>query len=319
MGRQPKHSRSKICNICSSKYEDVSQGNQVKTCSEYCQTVYSRFWRSSRNKMKGIEVAKIAMQNRSCQICNKTFDKFKDLVIDHCHDTNTFRGILCRHCNTGIGLLKNSKNMERAASYVLSLETDSPKHEISRIMTLAYNRGWISSRDGNASILKDNKFYITPSGVLKFDIDPKTILDGSWESYMREPEMDSNVKPSGEYLMHIEMYSDKNVNAVLHLHPTYTIAALHRGFNLQDFEKDFAEINRFMKVGYNVPAVPPISKELAVATKSALLGDEIRYDIVGQVAHGVCAIGKTLQECYEHIERLEHICQIVLASGVSPK
>ena len=42
------------------------------------------------------------------------------------------------------------------------------------------------------------------------------------------------------------------------------------------------------------------------------------YDIVGQAAHGVCAIGANPWDAYEHIERLEHICEIVLKSGVKP-
>ena len=43
--------------------------------------------------------------------------------------------------------------------------------------------------------------------------------------------------------------------------------------------------------------------------------DSIKYDIVGQKAHGVCAVGRNPWDAFEHIERLEHICQIVLASG----
>ena len=31
--------------------------------------------------------------------------------------------------------------------------------------------------------------------------------------------------------------------------------------------------------------------------------------------HGVCAVGKHPWDAFEHIERLEHICQIALASG----
>jgi len=39
-------------------------------------------------------------------------------------------------------------------------------------------------------------------------------------------------------------------------------------------------------------------------------------NIVGQEQHGVCAMGKHPWDAFEHIERLEHICQIALASGV---
>jgi L-fuculose-phosphate aldolase len=32
--------------------------------------------------------------------------------------------------------------------------------------------------------------------------------------------------------------------------------------------------------------------------------------------HGVVAVDETPWRAFEHIERLEHICQIVLASGI---
>ena len=49
-----------------------------------------------------------------CEICNST----EDLVIDHCHDTNIVRGVLCRFCNLGIGSLKDLKNIENAVTYL---------------------------------------------------------------------------------------------------------------------------------------------------------------------------------------------------------
>jgi hypothetical protein len=42
------------------------------------------------------------------------------------------------------------------------------------------------------------------------------------------------------------------------------------------------------------------------------------YDIVGQANHGVCSMASDPWSAYEHIERLGHICEIVLKSGVSP-
>jgi len=41
----------------------------------------------------------------------------------------------------------------------------------------------------------------------------------------------------------------------------------------------------------------------------------ISYDIVGIKGHGVVAIDTSPWRAFEHIERLEHICKIVLASG----
>ncbi|NBU05660.1 MAG: class II aldolase/adducin family protein, partial [Sphingobacteriia bacterium] len=35
------------------------------------------------------------------------------------------------------------------------------------VMREAHKRGWITTRDGNISLRRDDKFYITPSGVRK--------------------------------------------------------------------------------------------------------------------------------------------------------
>ncbi|MGE0646256.1 MAG: hypothetical protein AB7P24_21610 [Nitrospira sp.] len=40
------------------------------------------------------------------------------------------------------------------------------------------------------------------------------------------------------------------------------------------------------------------------------------FDIVGQANHGVCAVAMEPWAAYEHIERLDHVCEIVLKSGV---
>jgi L-fuculose-phosphate aldolase len=109
-----------------------------------------------------------------------------------------------------------------------------------------------------------------------------------------------------------------DIRVVVHVHPTYCIAAMHAGIDLSTISKDFPELNRYTKVAPNVGDVPPIIQELADRCHENLGLDSqgfIKYDIVGIKGHGVVAIDHTPWSAYEHIERLEHICKIVLASG----
>jgi L-fuculose-phosphate aldolase len=198
------------------------------------------------------------------------------------------------------------------------------------IMVDAYKRNWITSRDGNVSIRHHDRdhFYITPSGVRKQTLQPdqfkKIRIVGSmlWEE-QPYTDISANLKPSGELPLHLGLQRKMGqhrdeVRVVVHVHPTYCIAAMHAGIDLSTISNAFPELNRYTKVAPNVGDVAPISQELADRCHENLKLDKdgnIAYDIVGIKGHGVVAIDTSPWRAYEHIERLEHICKIVLASG----
>lgn len=201
---------------------------------------------------------------------------------------------------------------------------------ICEVLGDAYKRNWITSRDGNVSIRHHDRdhFYITPSGVRKQTLQPdqfkKIKFMGSYWQELPYTDISSNLKPSGELPLHFGLqkqmgqHSD-DVRVVVHVHPTYCIAAMHAGIDLSTISNAFPELNRYTRVAPNVGDVPPISQELADSCfKNLELTDNgfIPYDIVGIKGHGVVAIDTSPWRAYEHIERLEHICKIVLASGV---
>jgi L-fuculose-phosphate aldolase len=198
------------------------------------------------------------------------------------------------------------------------------------VMLDAYKRNWITSRDGNVSIRHHDRdhFYITPSGVRKQTLQPdqfkKIRIVGSmlWEEQLYT-DISANLKPSGELPLHLGLQRKMGqhrdeVRVVVHLHPTYCIAAMHAGVDLSTVSAEFPELNRYTRVAPNVGDVAPISQELADQCHKMLQLDNegnIAYDIVGIKGHGVVAIDTSPWRAYEHIERLEHICKIGLASG----
>lgn len=195
---------------------------------------------------------------------------------------------------------------------------------ICSVMSHAYDKGLISTRDGNASIRhkKDGHYYITPSGVRKQNLQYTHFKKIDIVSNMEMEYTDESVglAPSGEKPLHYGLlrHMDTKTRIVMHLHPTYTVAAMHRGIELGTLVEKFPELGRYTRVGPNVPEVPPISQELADKTHLAMgltLDGSTKYDIVGIDGHGVVAIAETPWQAYEHIERLEHISKIVLVSG----
>ena len=209
------------------------------------------------------------------------------------------------------------------------------------ILVDAYKRNWITSRDGNISIRHHDRdhFYITPTGVRKQNMQPEMfkkisvmrtinsgvgsdVFDYHW-SVIEQDDLSGNLKPSGEMPLHFGLQRElgqhkDDVRVVVHVHPTYCIAAMHAGIDLSTISDEFPELNRYTRVAPNVGDVPPISQELGDACHRNLGLDRdgnIKFDIVGIKGHGVVAIDVTPWRAYEHIERLEHICKIVLASG----
>lgn len=194
---------------------------------------------------------------------------------------------------------------------------------IGDVMRECYKRGWITTRDGNCSLRRtgENKIYITPSGCRKNIIYPENIVKIIYREKDDKLLHGKNTSPSGELEMHWQLLKNsKSTRCVLHVHPTNIVAAMFVGWSLPEAAAEFPEVYRYTRVGPNVPSLPAISQELADATSEAFgLNDgKIEYDVVGQANHGVCAVGSNPWDAFEHIERLEHICQIVLNSGVRP-
>ena len=70
--------------------------------------------------------------NYSCPICQRTIaeigrkgqTRLQNWVLDHCHETETFRGWVCHHCNTGLGAFSDSLDRIRKAVIYLKKHED---------------------------------------------------------------------------------------------------------------------------------------------------------------------------------------------------
>lgn len=59
----------------------------------------------------------LKLEEKGCMICGVK----EHLDIDHCHEQNVFRGLLCRLCNKGLGLFKD--DIDRLNSAINYLKT----------------------------------------------------------------------------------------------------------------------------------------------------------------------------------------------------
>ena len=108
----------KECRVCNQKLpysefnKDKYEKDGHKTSCRECDR-----WIRARNRY-GIDEKTWEHFNSDeahCEICSTAYD----LCIDHNHNTGEFRGILCRACNRGVGMLKdNSKLVFSAYNYL---------------------------------------------------------------------------------------------------------------------------------------------------------------------------------------------------------
>ena len=69
-------------------------------------------------------VAMRAAREGACAICGQTPDDAKGLHTDHDHDTGFVRGLLCKHCNLGIGWFRDSPELLRKTANYLEAGGD---------------------------------------------------------------------------------------------------------------------------------------------------------------------------------------------------
>lgn len=65
------------------------------------------------------ELIAYRLEQTTCEMCgieanSKRNGMNKNLVVDHCHKTNKFRGLLCISCNRFLGYYENSKELAEA-------------------------------------------------------------------------------------------------------------------------------------------------------------------------------------------------------------
>ena len=140
-----------VCNSCHEETAleqfavDKSKKSGVRGRCKKCQRDYWRSWRSknpeiarasakawkdrnpekvaanSRKRFYGINhdefLAMGESQNWQCQVCRR--DIKENACVDHNHETNQIRSLLCRRCNSGLGMFSDSQEtLQRAADYL---------------------------------------------------------------------------------------------------------------------------------------------------------------------------------------------------------
>jgi recombination endonuclease VII len=117
---------SKRCTTCG-ETKELSGFDRDKSCKDghrhRCKACRAHPHERAKDRRRKTGVSKelfnalLIKQENRCAICTGRVDN--SAAADHCHDTKAPRGILCRACNLGLGLMKDDLgNLIRAVAYL---------------------------------------------------------------------------------------------------------------------------------------------------------------------------------------------------------
>ena len=163
----------------------------------------------------------------------------------------------------------------------------SLKKKLVEICHKVYEKGFVSAYDGNISCrTSNNTVLITRSGICKGDVTEKDIV----EIDLTGKVLSAKQKISTELKIHLYVYQKrKEVNAVVHCHPTYAtaFALIGEGLEKHYLPEVFLTIGKIPLCKYATPSTD--------------------------------GVHKSLDDAYFKMEKLEHAAKIILLARLIGK
>ncbi len=187
----------------------------------------------------------------------------------------------------------------------------SPKKKLVEICHKVYAKGFVAAYDGNISCrTTNNTILITRSGICKGDVNEKDIV----EIDLTGKVLSKKIKISTEHKIHLLAYNKrKEVNAVVHCHPTFAtaFALVGEGLDKHYLPEVFLTIGKIPLCKYATPSTDDVPKSLEPF---------INYSWVMLLQnHGAITLGKNLDDAYFKMEKLEHAAKIILLARLIGK
>jgi L-fuculose-phosphate aldolase len=179
----------------------------------------------------------------------------------------------------------------------------SSKKKLVEICHKVYAKGFVAAYDGNISArTSNNTILITRSGICKGDVREKDII----EIDLNGKPISGNQKISTEHKIHLYVYKKRiEINAVVHCHPVYAtiFALLGQGLEKHYLPEVLLTFGKVPVCKYATPSTKDVAKSLEpyINYSWAMLLEN----------HGAITLGKSLDDAYFRMEKLEHAAKII--------
>lgn len=183
------------------------------------------------------------------------------------------------------------------------------KQEIVKTCGYLYQRGMVTSTEGNVSVREKNRVLITPSGKSLRELTPEMIVESDLAGNVLRGEV-----PSKEMQMHLTIYKVRiDINAVIHTHSPYSTCVasmMNRPDNevLPALTPGFVvRVGRLNLVRYYMPGSSELCRGVVKHMKSC--------NAVLLQNHGLVAAGKDLEQALNIAEEVEQNAQIYILAN----
>ncbi len=176
------------------------------------------------------------------------------------------------------------------------------RKDIVEVCKRIHAKGWISSTDGNVSVrLPRNRILITPTGIHKGFMNERDLIIIDMAGKL----VSGKLKPSSEVALHLECYNERpDINAVVHAHPTMSVA-----FSLAGIKLAKCMLPEVVFTLGSIPTAdyaPPASSEAPKSIQKYIKD----FDAIILERHGSVTVGGDVFLAYNTLERMEHVAEI---------
>jgi len=179
--------------------------------------------------------------------------------------------------------------------------------DIMRVGRMAYSKGFLAGCSGNISARDPGGLiYITASGTCKGMLGPEDIL--CCDLYGEPVGATHGRKVSSEIKLHTYIYRyRKDIAAVIHAHPVFSIAASLAGIDFSDplLPETILSLGAVEIAEYGTPTTEELVLSIKTHIQAGLANIILKR-------HGTLNIAQSLNSALANLETLEHVAKIAI-------
>lgn len=185
------------------------------------------------------------------------------------------------------------------------VDVQEQRAQICAMFKRIYDRGLTTATGGNLSLKTDHGFLCSPAGMDKGKLREEDYTQLSPVNLKNPLERQELVyqgpKPTSETRMHLGIYSVRaDATAIIHAHPPHVsaVSLLRTPMPLNLLSEAAIVLRTIRYVPYAAPSTHELAKNVTEAAKEC--------DVLILRNHGAVLVGKTLIDCFQKLEVLEH-------------